>query len=83
MTDKQPEALRLADDLEDAALMTGLSHRDHLDHRIDAAAELRRLHAENVELLRALQDIEAAPCADARSVVIARAAILKATKESA
>lgn len=49
MTDKQTEALRLADLFERANQMypeqrTGL----------DVAAELRRLHAENEELKRAL-----------------------------
>ena len=44
MTQKQPEALRLADDLD--AYHTRSIHRE-------AAAELRRLHALNAELLEA------------------------------
>lgn len=47
MVNKQPEALRLADAYE----ATGLSGH------IKAAAELRRLHALNAELLEALQTI--------------------------
>lgn len=56
---KQSEALRLADELEDAALVTGLSRRDHLDHRIDAATTIRRLSALNAELVEALKTAEA------------------------
>ena len=41
---KQPEALRLADELE---IFAGA---------FDAAAELRRLHKENQELFRALEN---------------------------
>ena len=44
---KQPEALRLARELDD--------HNASLDRK--CAAELRRLHEVNVELLDALQDI--------------------------
>lgn len=45
----QPEALRLADYLEcnDASL----------EAQCDAAAELRRLHAQNAELLEALKEL--------------------------
>ena len=51
MTDKQPEALRLAD---------ALKHLPH--HRLgyiqdQAAAELRRLHEVNAELVEALEYI--------------------------
>jgi hypothetical protein len=49
MTDK-PEALRLADALETRAI----TFRD----KAEAAAELRRLHALNAELLEALKEIE-------------------------
>ena len=45
MTDKQPEALRLADAYEATRL------RGH----IEAAAELRRLHAQNAKILEALR----------------------------
>ncbi len=44
---KQPEALRLADALE----------QDRFDEPHGAAAELRRLHAVNVELLEALKKV--------------------------
>ena len=46
MTDKQPEALRLADHLE---------HFRSFPKDLEAAAELRRLHAENVALRAALR----------------------------
>jgi hypothetical protein len=49
----QPEALRLADALE-AYWGADLGH----DRERQAAAELRRLHAENAELLEALRWIE-------------------------
>ena len=49
MTDKQPEALRLADWLELHAI-------DGMERK--AAAELRRLHATNKELLEALKASE-------------------------
>lgn len=47
MTTQQPEALRLADELS----------KSHLNHHINhaAAAELRRLHESNTDLLAALQ----------------------------
>ena len=48
MTDKQPEALRLADYYE----TDPSTSRDK-----KAAAELRRLHAVNAELLEALEDL--------------------------
>lgn len=45
MTDKQPEALRLADVV------------DRLGLGDDLAVELRRLHGVNAELVEALQDL--------------------------
>lgn len=48
MTDKQPEALRLADDLDGAC-------NGPLDFKHKAAAELRRLHEVNAELVEALE----------------------------
>ncbi len=51
MTDEQPTALRLAD------LLDGASNGP-LDFKHKAAAELRRLHAVNKQLLEALQKIE-------------------------
>ena len=47
MTDKQPEALRLADQLERMSLSTQWDKK--------AAAELRRLHEVNAELVEALR----------------------------
>jgi hypothetical protein len=47
VTDKQPEALRLAEHLEDQGY--------YLDS--DAAAELRRLHEVNAALVEALEEI--------------------------
>ena len=49
MSNKQPEALRLADDLETLRMNTATNDQ--------AAAELRRLHAVNQALLEALQSI--------------------------
>ncbi len=46
---EQPEALRLADELEDCRVPLPLERK--------AAAELRRLHAANTKLSSALQDI--------------------------
>jgi len=48
MTDKQPEALWLADALECTSVIYP---------RAQAAAELRRLHEVNVELLEALKEL--------------------------
>ena len=48
MTDKQPEALRIADMVECAIKECRCSKND-------AAAELRRLHEVNVKLVEALQ----------------------------
>ncbi len=78
MTDKQPEALRLA------AWADSFSTVQH----DQAAAELRRLHAENAELLQALQAFaDTYGNSDVREWMRvrdqARAAILKATKVEA
>lgn len=48
MTDKQPEALRLAECLDEPDYCTKLQMRQ-------AAAELRRLHEVNAELIRVLR----------------------------
>lgn len=74
---KQPEALRLAEWIEDDMSCQGDA---------EIAAELRRLYAVNVELLEALQTVVAnAPdpyCAITRAVdAQCRAAIAKATGE--
>lgn len=47
MNDKQPEALRLADDCE------GIGETDGWPQLIESAAELRRLHQENEKLREA------------------------------
>jgi hypothetical protein len=51
MTDKQPEALRLAEMLEYNAASGTISNRDE---ETDSAAELRRLHALSHEMGEAL-----------------------------
>ena len=69
MADQQPEALRLAQ------ILTG---PDGLAswHLEDAAAELRRLHSVNAQLLEALNDIARQPEGDEESAqTVARAAI--------
>lgn len=48
MIDKQPEALRLAECLDDLTFTTR-------GQATDAAAELRRLHAQNAQILEALR----------------------------
>ena len=49
MTDKQPEALRLADQLERMSLSTPWDKK--------AAAELRRLHEVNAELVGSIANL--------------------------
>ncbi len=77
MTDKQPEALRLADALDpkDEGSKTVLTI-----YLADAAAELRRLHEVNAELVEALEF-----CAGTSYITdahdVAKAAIAKATGE--
>jgi len=71
MTDKQPEALRLAEHLEDQGY--------YLDS--DAAAELRRLHEVNAELVEALKQIIDLPEDSRIHYKVARRAIAKATGE--
>ncbi len=74
MTDKQPEALRLADLLENEKHVTDLA-------LFKAAAELRRLHQVNAELVEALTGV--VRVADRATVEFdaAKAAIAKATGE--
>ena len=80
---KQPEALRLADALEELDVQfsqTGLCG--------EAAAELRRLHALNQELLEALKDMldnheDACTGYGEGAADKARVAIAKATGEKA
>ncbi len=70
MTDKQPEALLIADDMDDIG-----------EHQ--AAAELRRLHEVNTQLVEALKDIIADPETQLSKEdwSRAKAAIAKATGE--
>lgn len=68
MSTQHHEALRLADWLFDNV--------EHMNHA-DAAAELRRLHALNAELLEALRVAEAS-VGDMGSLHIVQAAIAKA-----
>jgi hypothetical protein len=72
MTTQQPEALRLADKLEQGYLA-------HTTVLYPAAAELRRLHESNQELLEALRVAKAGEklC---EKVLKARAAIAKAER---
>ena len=78
MSNKQPEALRLADELVETPFQST---------RYIAAAELRRLHEVNQELLEALQKIAGNTYDEwtngAEAGRIARAAIAKATGEEA
>ncbi len=79
---EQPKALRLADDLDGAC-------NGPLDFKHKAAAELRRLHKMNAELVGALKDIrdnydcdeDAHKYGSRCRSCIARAAIAKATGE--
>lgn len=77
---KQPEALRLAD-----ALDTMMTRAFGIDEPAKAAAEMRRLHEVNQELLKALKEVVAwmdAPDESAFSdsqLANLRAAIAKAT----
>ena len=72
MVNKQPEALRLAEELD--------AYHTRPQHRL-AAEELRRLHGINQELLEALQAIigHEAHLLNQWRVEAARAAIAKAT----
>ena len=77
MSDKQPEALRLADELVETPFQST---------RYIAAAELRRLHEVNQELLEALDAalklIELVVPIEGDVTRKARAAIAKATGET-
>jgi hypothetical protein len=69
MTDKQPEALRLADEFESTKSYLGAK----------AAAELRRLHKVNAELVEA---VKAALSDDQPYIERCKAALVKATGEN-
>jgi len=79
----QPEALRLADWLDGHG-------NGPMDNKHNAAAELRRLHEVNQELLEALNDLAAwndgeigSHMDEPYAAKVARAAIAKATGEQA
>ena len=74
MTDKQPDALRLAACLEEPDHCTILQMRQ-------AATELRRLHEVNAELVEALKQIIDLPEDSRIHYKAARRAITKATGE--
>jgi hypothetical protein len=87
MTDKHPEALRLADALMFAGRFgtedEAIAARRRIKRNHDAAAELRRQHALIAELVDALRLIAGTDPVDAaldpqRAVRIARAALSKA-----
>ena len=59
MTTKQPEALRLADKMNSYSLCSGYAWHCH-----KAAAELRRLHEVNADLLAALKEANACVLGD-------------------
>jgi hypothetical protein len=69
----RPEALRLADALETRAI----TFRD----KAEAAAELRRLHALNGELLEALKNYVDGCSLGVNAAEVARAAIAKAEEQ--
>ena len=77
MTDKQPEALRLADAF-------GIPHRTGLPIalHVEAAAELRRLHEVNAELVEALSVVIRGVPDTWDGVKQAKAALAKAQGDS-
>ena len=76
MTDKQPEALRLADAFG-IPHWTGLPIALH----VEAAAELRRLHEVNAELVEALKKISESSD-DCWQRYLANTALAKATGDN-
>ena len=75
----QPEALRLADKMSSYNLCSGYAWHCH-----KAAAELRRLHESNIELLEVLKEILDGEGKSFRNIwEQARAAIAKAEGEQA
>ena len=83
MVNKQPEALRLANELEDSLYSSdGTSLSLYCQGIADEAAdELRRLHESNQELLEALKEVyDWCYPTDSPWAVKARAAIAKAER---
>ena len=85
---KQPEALRLAEQLEMSATNADMGRRpSRTDTRRLAASELRRLHEVNQELLAALELLKAAVMSKGliktvQALSCANAAITKAKEQS-
>ena len=81
MTAQQPEAraLYLARELEAGSFMPNILQNEN-GLRINSAAELRRLHEVNFELLETLRNISECST-DAGAIACARAAIAYATGE--
>ena len=78
MADQQPKALRLAEWLQSGADDPMWSDHTEMPKSVaaHAAAELRRLHSVNAQLLEALNDIARQPEGDEESAqTVARAAI--------
>lgn len=87
MTTKQPEALRLADVIDSNDGNFHYEESSKFDSKLSeacygAAAELRRLHEVNAELLAALREAERLCPVNSHAEIIARAAIFKATGEA-
>ena len=74
MSTQQPEALRLADELEQGTYLLSAE-------RASTAAELRRLHSVNADLLTALKNYVDGCSLEVNAAEVARAAIAKATGE--
>lgn len=78
MSNEQPEALRLIDQLPITAMYSVKS----ATWSLEAIAELRRLHEVNQELLEALEEIHEEPFDGNDVYRIARVALAKAKGES-
>lgn len=78
MTDKQPEALRLADAIDPFVRPFA---PDHLTSKV-AADELRRLHEVNAELVEALRPIAEQGAISAKIIANAKFALVKATENN-
>lgn len=81
MTDQQPEALRLADELHD----WGVTYAGNFGMQrmlTGAAAEMRRLHSVNAQLLEALERLLNAKTNWKWAEANARAAIAAAKEEA-
>ena len=77
MTDKQPEALRLADELDCRGM-----NRPSWEDQFDAGYELRRLHEVNAELVEALKRCAASLNPNHEHTAFVFAALAKAQGEN-